>query len=344
MSTAVVSSSGADIYRRLLAYARPYWKMFLLAILSMIVVAATEAGFAAWLQPMIDNIFAAKHQGATHWIALGLVGIFLVRGVASFISQYGMSWVGREVIQKLRMQMFDHLLSMPADFFDQRPTGSLVSKLTYDVEQVSQATTNAVTILVRDTLTVVFLLSYMFWISGWLSLLFLGVGPIIGYMVRYISARFRRISRNIQDSMGAVTQTVEEIIEGQRIVKAFGGQAYESARFAEVNRRNFQQQLKRAVTSALSVPVVQLVAACALALVIYLAAKEAVVSQITQGAFVSFIASMLLLLPPIKRLTNITQSIQAGVAAAESIRIAGYPTGAGSGYPAGDTGTGRHLL
>ncbi len=319
MSGTAVTDSGVQTYRRLLTYARPHWKMFVFALLAMVVVAATEAGFAAWLQPMIDNIFSESRRFETHWVALGLVGIFLIRGIASFVAQYGMSWVGREVIQQLRMEMFDHLLTLPADFFDHRPTGSLVSKLTYDVEQVSQASTNAITILVRDSLTVVFLLLYMFWISGWLSLLFLGIGPVIAYMVRYISSRFRRISRNIQDSMGAVTQTVEEIIEGQRIVKSFGGQAYESSRFAEVNRRNFQQQLKRAVTSALSVPVVQLVAACALALVIYLAAQEALVSQISQGAFVSFIAAMLLLLPPIKRLTTITQSIQAGVAAAESI-------------------------
>ncbi len=319
MASNPVAPNGAILYRRLLRYAFPYWKYFLFSILAMGVVAATEAGFAAWLKPMIDSIFVDRQPETTKWIALGLVGIFIIRGTASFIAEYGMSWVGREVIQKLRMEMFTHLLQLPARYFDHSTTGKLVSKVTYDVEQVSRASTNAITILVRDSLTVLFLLGYMFWISGWLAMLFLGVGPVIGLLVRYISTRFRRISRNIQDSMGEVTQTAEEVIEGQRIVKSFGGQAYEAERFARINRRNFQQQMKQTITSALSVPVVQLVAACMLALVIYLAAMDTVVNTITEGAFVSFIAALLLLLPPLKRLTNVTQSIQAGVAAADSI-------------------------
>lgn len=314
-----VSRQGAELYRRLIRYAAPHWPLFALATIGMVVVAASEAGFAALLKPMMDSNFVDRDPDVIRMIPFLMIGLFVVRGLASFVAEYGMTWVGRQVIQKLRREIFARLLYLPTDFFDRNAAGQLVSKLTFDVEQVAQATTNAITILIRDTLTVIFLLAYMFWISGWLSLLFIVVGPVIAVLVRFISGRFRRIGTRIQGSMGDVTQITEEIIDGQRIVKAFGGQEYEAGQFETINRNNFRLQMKRTVTSAASVPVVQLVAASALAVVIYLATRESMLETVSVGDFVSFIAAMLLLLPPLKRLTKVTQSVQTGIAAADSI-------------------------
>jgi subfamily B ATP-binding cassette protein MsbA len=195
----------------------------------------------------------------------------------------------------------------------------MLSRLTFDVEQVAEASTNAVSVLIRDSLTALFLLLYMFWISGWLTLLFLVVGPVLIFLLRLVSRRFRSLSRRIQDSMGELTQFSEEAIHGQRLVKAFNGEPWQERQFEAVNERNRKLHMKLTAVMGASTPVVQLIAACVLALVIYLATLESVTHEISVGSFVSFIAAMLLLLQPIKRLTNINALIQRGVAAARSI-------------------------
>lgn len=310
---------GSALYRRLLSYVLPHGAIFGLALIGLAVVAATEMGFAAWLRPMIDALFVEPDRERARLIPLLLIALFLVRGIASFTANYGMTLVGRRVVLALRAALFEQLLRLPAAFYDRNASGPLVSRITYDVEQVAQASTNAVTILVRDTLTVVFLLGYMFWLSPPLAALFLVVGPVVGLLVRLISDRFRAVSRRIQDNMGELTQLTRETVDGQRMVKAFGGQAQEAQRFGKANRKNFQLQMKRAATSAASVPVVQLVAATSLAGVILLASQESVLVRVRVSDFMSFIAAMLLLMPPLKRLTRVTNSIQTGIAAAESL-------------------------
>ena len=312
-------TSGAALYRRLLRYALPHWKVFVLAVLAMILFAATDTGFAALMKPMLDGNFVERDPRTVKLVPLALVALFLFRGLAGFVSRYGMSWIGRRVIQTLREQMFERLLHLPCAHFDRSNAGRELSRLTFDVEQVAEASTNAVTILIRDSLTLVFLLAYMLWISPWLTLLFLVMGPVIVGLTRYVARRFRRISRRIQDSMGELTQFIEEAIGGQRVIKAFNGQAWQARRFREVNEHNRRLHLKMALTSGASTPVVQFIAACTLALVIYLATLEPVLREITVGEFVSFITAMLLLMQPMKRLTNINASLQRGIAAARSI-------------------------
>jgi subfamily B ATP-binding cassette protein MsbA len=311
--------TAARLYKRLLGYATPYWRVFSLAVLAMIGFAATDTGFAALMKPMLDGNFIERDPATIRFVPLALVGLFVLRGVTGFVSRYGMSWIGRRVIQRLRHDLFHRLLHLPSRYFDRNPSGRLLSHLTFDVEQVAEATTNAVTILIRDSLTMLFLLMYMFWISPWLTLLFLIVGPVLVGLIRYVSLRFRRISRRIQDSMGELTQFSEEAIQGHRLVKSYNGEAWQEQLFEDVNERNRRLHLKMAAAAGASTPIVQLIAACILALVVYLATLESVTREISVGSFVSFIAAMMLLMQPLKHLTNINASIQRGVSAARSI-------------------------
>lgn len=313
------NATGVRTYRRLLAYALPHWPVFAMAVSAMAVFAATEASFAALMKPLLDETFVAKDPAYIRWIPLALIGLFLLRGIAGFISTYGMAWVARMVIYKLRRQLFEQLLRLPATFYDNNASGQLISKLTYNVEQVSQAATNAVTIIVRDTLSAVFLLGLMFYRSGVLSLAFLVCGPFIAIVVVRVSKRFRKVSGHIQDSMGDVTHVTQEAIDGHRVVKTFGGEAYEREHFEQVNTNNLKQQLKLTATSAASVPFIQFLAACALAGIVFLATQESMSEIRTAGSFASFLAAMMLLLPPLKRLTTVNAALQKGIAAAESV-------------------------
>jgi len=312
-----VTASG--IYQRLLGYARPHWRIFAAAVLAMVLVAATETGFAALMKPMLDGNFIERDPTTIRLVPIALVLLFLFRGLASFASRYGMALIGRRVICQLRTELFHKFLHLPVSYYDSNTAGRLLSRLTFDVEQVAEASTNAVTILVRDSLSLIFLLAYMFWISGWLTLLFLIIGPVLVVLIRYVSRRFRRISRRIQDSMGELTQFSDEAIHGQRLIKAFNAERWQESRFHEVNERNRKLHLRLAAVAGASTPVIQFLSACILALVVYLTTLESVSSEISVGSFVSFIAAMMLLMQPMKRLTNINASVQRGVAAARSI-------------------------
>lgn len=314
-----MAMTASAIYKRLLAYATPYWRVFVITALAMIVFAATDTGFAALMKPMLDGNFIEHDPDTVKLVPLALIALFMFRGLAGFLSRYGMSWIGRKIIQVLRRELFHQLLRLPSQYFDRNPAGRLLSRLTFDVEQVAEAAANAVTILIRDSMTLIFLLAYMFWISGWLTLLFLIIGPVLVVLIRAVSRRFRSISRRIQDSMGELTQFSEEVIHGQRLIKSFTGEQWQETLFEQVNERNRKLHLKMAAALGASTPIVQFIAASILALVIYLATLESVTREISVGSFVSFIAAMMLLMQPIKRLTNINASVQRGVAAAHSL-------------------------
>ena len=314
-----VRVSGWATYRRLIGYALPHWKLFVFSSIAMAAYAATDTMFAALLKPMLDDSFIARDAESIRNIPLFLMGLFLLRGITGFISTYGMSWVGRQVIQILRGEVFATLLRLPNAYYHAHSSGQLVAKLIYHVEQVAQASTNAITILIRDSLTVIFLLGWMFYISGWLASLFLVVGPILAIGTRYVSRRFRKISHRIQESMAGVTEIAGEVIDGQKVVKAYGGQEYELERFQKINHKNASLQMKHIATSAASVPTTQFLAASVLAGVIYLATLDPMLDKITAGGFVSFIAAMMLLMPCLKRLSTVNASLQRGIAAAEGI-------------------------
>lgn len=307
------------LYRRLLSYALVYWGIFVYAIIGMVIVAGASTAFPALMQPMMDGSFVNRDPETIKWVPIAIVAIFFVRVIGAFVSGYGMSLIGRNVIRELRREMFARLVSLPKSFYDQSTTGALISKFSYDVEQVANATTRVLTVFIRDTLTVFALVGWMFYLNAKLALVFITVAPVVAVLIISVAKRFRSISQNIQVSMGDVTRIIEESIKGQLVVKIFGGREYEIEQFAQVNDRNRRQHLRMQMTQALSSPIVQLLIACALAIIVYMATLEDMREEVTVGIFVSFMIAMSMLMPPVRALTAIVSEIQRGIAAAESV-------------------------
>ena len=307
------------VYRRLFAYSMEHWGLFLLAIIGMIIYAATETAFAALIKPLLDRSFVERDPEYIRLMPLAILAIFLVRGIASFISTYYMSAVGRNVIKKIRRQVFDKFLHLPTAYYDKNSSGVLLSKLTFDIEQVAQATSQVITTMVRDTLTIAGLAGYMLWVNVRLSFFILVVGPIIAGLISLVSRHFRRYSASIQHSMGDVTRVAEEVLEAHKVVKVFGGKESEEAGFEKVNERNRGLHMKLVVVKGASTPFIQMIAALGLVGVVYVATTGSAEEAISVGDFGSFLSAMLLLMTPLKRLTNINAPLQQGIAAGQSI-------------------------
>lgn len=307
------------IYRRLLTYSRRYLGLVLLAILAMALDALCTGGFAALTQPLLDDALLAKDVGVIAQVPFWILLIFIGRGLGSFTADYAMSAAGRSVIRDLRQQVFDQYLALPTEYFDRHSHGEMISRLTYNVEQVAEATTNAITVVVRDSLYVLVFLSVMLMQSVQLTLFTLVIAPLIALIIAFVSRRFRRLSRKIQDSMVDVTQRTNEVVSGHKIVKLHSGQTMEQDRFARVNDNNRRQHLKLVATKSGSTSLVQLLAGTTLAIIIFLATRPSMLDDITPGAFTAFMTAMLAILPSLKKLTNVHVLIQRGVAAAETV-------------------------
>lgn len=307
------------LYARLLAYVKPYWKGFALAIAATALLAATEPLFPALMKPLLDKGFSGKPRDDLWLAPLAIIALFLLRGVLSFASGYLMAWVSNKVVLDLRVAMFERALRLPVRYYDNHSTGVLISRITHDVGNVTGAATSTLTALVRDSLSIFGLLAWMFWLNWQLTLVALAVGPLIAVIVRAFSSRLRRASRGSQRAMGEMTRILEEAFSGHKIVKIFGGQVYEARRFHEVNQMLRGQAMRHVVAAAAIVPLVQIFTAVALAIVIYVALLQSAGQQTTVGGFVSFITAMLMLLAPIKHLADINAPLQRGLAAAESV-------------------------
>ncbi|MCG5500965.1 lipid A export permease/ATP-binding protein MsbA [Ectothiorhodospira lacustris] len=310
---------GVEVYRRLLSHSLKYWPYLLMALVAMLITAATETGFAALMRPLMDGSFVDRDPDAIRWIPLAIIGIFFIRGVAEFVSNYTMKWVGRQVVKELRGRMFRHLLQMPVSYFDRNAGGQLISRLTYNVEQVAAASTDSITILIRDTVTVLGLLGWMLYLNWKLTMAVLIVAPAVAFAVSRVTRQFRKISRRIQASMGDVTHVAGEVMDGNRVVKIFGGEGYEQSRFDEINERNRRLHMKMVATQASNLPIIQFFVAIALALIVWIATHESLLQDVSVGTFVSFITAMLLLLTPIRRLVNVNAMLQKGIAAGQNI-------------------------
>jgi subfamily B ATP-binding cassette protein MsbA len=311
--------SGTELYFRLLRHVRPYWRTFGLGVLAIIIVAATEPALPALLKPLLDGVFVNKDESVIRWTPVFIVGLFVLRGLAEYVAQFALNWVGNRLVMDLRGIMFRKLLTLPARYYDDQASGNLISRLTFDVMQVTTAATSVLTAVFKDALVIVGLLGWMFWLNWKLTLLSLVMTPVIVLVVRVISVRLRNSSRQVQQQMGDMTQVIQETIEGHRVVKLFGGQDYEQQRF-DAQANNVRRQLmKQVAASAASVPIVQFVAALALATIVYLATQQSNTDQITVGGFVSFITAMLMLTAPLKRVTSVNEPLQRGLAAAESV-------------------------
>jgi subfamily B ATP-binding cassette protein MsbA len=311
--------TGPQLYARLLRYVRPYWRMFALSILGMIISAATEVALPAAAKPFLDGTFVDKDPVLMRWIPYAIVLVFLVRGLGMFMGSYGSAWVGQRVVMDLRKRMFERLLTLPQRYYGDTVSGKLISKFTFDVTLVSAAVTNVVTVLVRDSITVIGLLAYLLWLDWQLTLITFVIIPPIALAVRAFSRRLRNLTRKTQRSMGDITQVLQESIEGQKVVKIFGGQDYEQRRFGRAAAQFRQLRMKEQIAAALNVPLVQFFAAIAVGFVIHQVTLDVRADRTTVGSFVSFIAAMLLIFAPLKRLTSVSEHLQRGLSAAESV-------------------------
>ncbi len=310
---------GMQAYRRLLTYVVPHWKMFLVAIVGMIGFSITEVGFPALMKPLVDDSLIARDPEAITLIPILLISLFTIRIFVNFVATYCMSYVGRAVIKQLRKEMFEHLLKLPTAVYDRTSSGSLLSRMSYDAEQVGRASTNAITVVIQEGFTAIGLIALMLYYSWELTLIFVVIGPFVAWVISYVSKKFRKVSKRIQDSMGGITHVTEEAVEGHRVVKTFGGQIIEAKNFEKENEYNRKQKIKMDVLRVLSMGVVQLLVASGTALVIFYATSEAMIDTVTPGIFVSILTTLIVLQRPIKRLTSVNEYLQTGIAAAQSI-------------------------
>lgn len=316
--TSKTPAKGIQAYLRLLAYVRPYWGAFILSVIGYAIYAGSSTAFAQVMKLLIDSIQEGMNEKRLFFPLL-VVGIFVLRGVGTFLGTYFMSYVARQLVHYLRLDLFKRFLVLPARFYDQHSTGHLVSRLTFNVEQVTGAATNAVTVLLREGLLVIGLMGYLLWVNWKLALVFVAVSPIIGLVVSYASKRFRRISHRIQNSMGDVTHVASETLQGYRVVRSFGGKDFEFQRFVKASQYNRTQAMKMALTKAISTPVVQTIVAMVLGILVWLALSPDLMGEMTPGEFIAFLTAASLMAKPLRQLTEINNTIQQGLAAAMDV-------------------------
>jgi len=311
--------SGWTAYRRLLTYSARYWPLAVIAAIGMVFDAACGAAFTWTIKPMLDELFVRKDPGTIFWMPVIIIVLFLVRGIATFTADFSMARIARGVVQTLRDQVFRKYLTLPAAYFVRETSSVQISRMTYTVEQVANASTDALKIMVLDGLMIVGQVGVMLYNSARLTLALFVLAPLVAGVVYAVGRRYRRISHRIQDSVSSITGMVDEVVGGQREVKVYGGREYEARRFAATNDSIRHLNLKIASTNALATALVQLVAACALALVIFLATRPGTLKNMSPGSFMSLITAMLVMLPSLKRLTTVQSNMQRGVVAATDI-------------------------
>ena len=311
--------TGTQLYLRLLKHVKPYWRIFALSVLGMVITAASDVAVPAAAKPFLDGTFVDRDPVLMRWVPLMVIGLFLGRSIGQFMGSYASAWVGQRVVMDLREAMFARLLALPQRYYGDNLSGNLISKFSFDVMQVAVAVTYVVTVLVRDSISVLGLLAYLLWLNWKLTLITFATIPPMALAVRTFNRRLRKFTRQTQRSMGDITQVLQESIEGQKVVKIFGGQPYERARFGEAVNAVRRLLMKEQAAVALNVPIVQMFAAVAVAVVIYRVTLDVQADRTSIGSFVSFIAAMLLILAPVKRLTGVTEHLQRGLSAAESV-------------------------
>lgn len=309
----------APQYRRFIKYLADYKLAFFLAMLGMVGYSLLDAFVISQLQPVIDESLTTGDYTYLRMAAYFVVPVFVLRGVLNFIGTYTVSWIGNQVVMRMRQQLFQQYIHLPVSFHDTHSSGDLISKVIYDTEQVANAAGKAFATLIREGAFVMGLLFWMFYLSWQLSLIFLLVGPVVAGIVSVVSKRFRTVSHSIQQAMGNLTTTVEQVIKGHKVVLMFGGQDMESKRFATRNNHNRQQNMKLIVARILSVSSVQVIASIALAFVLYVASIPGFVENLTAGVFTTIVVAMTTLLKPLKQLTTINSEFQRGMAACNSI-------------------------
>ena len=310
--------TGLNLYRRLLTYVRPYWWAFGVAVFGMVVVAAGDLIMAMLVIPIVRN-FQDPDPVKSQWLPLAVIGVFVFRGVGSYISEYGMAYTGLRVVFDLRRALIDKLLRLPTPYYDVTPSGVIQSKLTFDAHQLASAASGTITTAIRSSMTIAASLVWLLYINWRLTLMTFFVLPIVAVVIRYFSRRLRRIARDVQTRTGAMTHVLEEMIGGHRIVRVFGGEAYERMRAVKAANALRTSMTKQSSASAASSPISQILAAIAVGVIVWVALSQSHSGKLDLGTFASYVVALLTLLERIKSLSGVNAAIQRGLAAAESI-------------------------
>lgn len=305
--------------KRFFTYLKAYKLAFITAFIGMVGYSGLDTFVIAQVQPVIDRSLNNQDYDYLRMAAYLVVPVFILRGIFNFLGSYALSWIGAQVVMTMRQQLFNKYIHLPVSFHDQQSKGNLISKVIYDTDQIAKAAGKSLAILVREGALVIGILAWMFYLSWQLSVVFLFVGPIVAVIVSFVTKRFRKVSRNIQQSMGNLTSAVEQVVKGHKVVLMFGGQRKEEERFAVKNNANRQQTMKLAVTQTLSVSSIQVIASVALAIVLYIASTPGMLDDLTAGTFVTIVFYMVMLLKPLKQLTTVNSEFQKGMAACQSI-------------------------
>ena len=308
-----------QLYRRLLGSARPYLKVVVLSILAMIAAASLEPVLPALLKPLVDESLIKKSHTAQWQVPLFLMLAFLAKGVAEYVASVSSQWIANKAITDLRQQVFRHQMHLPIPVHQAETGGRMLSRILYDIPQVGAALSNAWIIVIRDTMVIIGLTGYLVYTAWELTLVILAIAPIVAWLIRVASRKLRGSNREMQDTTGRMTGMVEETLNGVREIKLFGTHDHEDARFASVSEQLRQQTMRTVRVSAINVPLVQVLAAAAVATVIWTAGSLSAQDKLSPGEFVSFVTAMSMLFEPIRRLTNINAVIQRGLAGAQSI-------------------------
>lgn len=306
-------------YRRLLGYVKPYRGFFLLGLLGAAIFAASQLGFTLLAKWLGDGAFVHRDPRTIYWLPLALVGLFFTRGLGDFVQTYYMGYVGRSVIKQLRREVFDRVLQLPIGYFDRNSSGVLQSRVTYNTEQIGQATTDSIVVFVRESLTIIGAVAILFWISPRLALIAFIAGPLLAWLVSIINRKFRRYSRRIQESMGDVTRLAKEALDAPRVIKVYNAQPYQSHQFEAVNEHNRRSHMRLVLTKGLSNPVVQFVTSIGAAIVLSIAVADAIAGRMSMGDLLAFLIALVQVAQPLRGLVTVAGPMQQGIAAGQSI-------------------------
>lgn len=306
-------------FRRFWPMIAPFKTGLIVAAIALIFNAVSDIFMLSLLKPLLDEGFGKANSAILTWMPLAVIALMLVRGITSFISTYCISWVSGKVVMYMRRRLFSHMMGMPVAFFDQQSTGTLLSRITYDSEQVAASSSNGLITVVREGASIIGLFIMMFYYSWQLSLILIVIAPIVALVIRVVSKRFRNISKNMQNMMGQVTTSAEQMLKGHKEVLIFGGQKIESERFNAVSNRMRQQGMRIVSASSISDPIIQLIASFALAFVLYAASFPSVMETLTAGTITVVFSAMMALMRPLKSLTNINAQFQRGMAACQTL-------------------------
>ncbi|UPR46545.1 lipid A ABC transporter ATP-binding protein/permease MsbA [Vibrio cyclitrophicus] len=306
-------------FKRLWTYIRLYKAGLGVAVIALIINAVSDTYMISLLKPLLDEGFGNAESDFLRTLPIIIFAMMFIRGVSGFVSTYCLSWVSGNVVMEIRRKIFSHFMHMPVSFFDKEQTGALLSRITYDSEQVSAATSKALVSIVREGASIIGLLTLMFWNSWQLSLVLFAVAPVVAWAITIVSKRFRKISKNMQTSMGHVASSAEQMLKGHKVVLTYGGQDVEKQRFDQVSNQMRQQSMKLVTAQAAANPIIQMIASVAVVTVLILASFDSIRAELTPGTFTVIFSAMFGLMRPLKALTSVTSQFQRGMAASTTL-------------------------